>query len=143
MHTEEQITSYISSQPKAKQKEMQELHARILQALTGCKLWFNDGKDEIGKIVSNPSIGYGVYTMHYADGKRREFFQIGLSGNTAGLSVYIMGLKDKSYLTRTYSASLGKASVTGYCIKFKKLNDIDVGVLLTAIQDGVSQTSGH
>lgn len=136
MPTKQQINEYISSQPEPKRLDMQELH-RIIQALKpGCKLWFLDGKNEEGKIVSNPNIGYGLYTIKYTDGKTRDFYQIGLSANTTGISVYIMGIKDKTYLSKTYGASLGKASVTGYCIKFKKLKDINLDILAKAIKDG-------
>jgi hypothetical protein len=100
------------------------------------KLWFEDGKDSEGKIVSNPNIGYGHYTIKYANGKTREFYQIGLSANTTGISVYILGLSDKKYLAQTYGKDLGKASVTGYCIKFKTLKDINVDVLEAAILYG-------
>ena len=119
---------------------MQELHKHILQIMPACKLWFLDGKDSKGKIVSNPNIGYGSYTMKYADGATREFYQIGLSANTTGISVYIMGIKDKKYLANTYGKNLGKASVTGYCIKFKTIKDINVDILQEAIRDGVEIT---
>ncbi|MES2108546.1 MAG: DUF1801 domain-containing protein [Bacteroidota bacterium] len=140
MNPQEQIDGYINSQPEAKRSEMQTLHTRILQALPGCKLWFEDGKNSEGKVVSNPNAGYGFYTMKYADGTTREFFQIGLSANTTGISVYILGIPDKTYLSQTYGKDLGKASITGYCIKFKKLADINVDVLETAIKDGVEIT---
>ena len=68
--------------------------------------------------MANPNIGYGAYTITYADGSSREFYRIGLSANTTGISVYVLGLDDKTYLARTYGDSIGKASVTGYCIKF-------------------------
>src|ERR1043165_7869507 len=116
---------------------MQELHGMILQIMPACKLWFLDGKDEKGKIVSNPNIGYGLYTIKYADGKTREFYQIGMSANTTGISVYILGIKDKSYLAKAYGKKLGKASVTGYCIKFKTLKDINIDILQEAILYGV------
>jgi len=119
---------------------MQELHQHILQALPKCKLWFLDGKDDKGKIVSNPNIGYGSYTIKYADGTTREFYQIGLSANTTGISVYVLGIKDKTYLARTYGKKLGKASVTGYCIKFKTIKDINTDILQAAIRDGVKIT---
>src|SRR5471030_2665921 len=130
MDIQKQIAEYIATQPKSKRSEMQELHDIILALMPACKLWFLDGKDEKGKIVSNPNIGYGSQTMRYANGKTREFYQIGLSANTTGISVYIMGIKDKTYLAQTYGKKLGKASVTGYCIKFKALKDIDVDVLM-------------
>ena len=136
MNIREQIKQYITSQPGPKRSDMQELHQHILQALPKCKLWFLDGKDEKGKIVSNPNIGYGSYNIKYADGITREFYQIGLSANTTGISVYILGIEDKKYLASTYGKKLGKASVTGYCIRFKTIKDINVDALQGAIRYG-------
>jgi len=133
MNIKEQIKQYIASQPEPKRSDMQELHEHILEVLPKCKLWFLDGKDDKGKTVSNPNAGYGSYTIRYADGTTREFYQIGLSANTTGISVYIMGIKDKTFLKQTYGNKLGKASVTGYCIKFKTLKDINIDVLKEAI----------
>lgn len=141
MSTQEQIKKYIDSLPEPKRADMKALHQRILRALPKCKLWFLDGKDDKGKIVSNPNIGYGLQTLKYADGKTKEFYQIGLSANTTGISVYVMGIDDKKYLPKTYGKALGKASVTGYCIKFKTLKDISIDTLEAAIKDGVQQTS--
>jgi hypothetical protein len=141
MNVQEQIEEYITSQPEPKRSDMQVLHHHILQTLPGCKLWFDSGKNAEGKVVSNPNIGYGLFTIKYADGKTRDFFQIGLSGNTTGISVYIMGIKDKTYLAKTFGKKLGKASVTGYCIKFKKLKDININILEAAILYGVGVSS--
>jgi hypothetical protein len=140
MNVKTQIKDYIASQPEAKRIDMQSLHRSILEVMPGCKLWFNDGMNSDGKVVANPNIGYGSYTIKYADGKTREFYQIGLSGNTTGISVYILGLDDKTYLLKTYGKKLGKASVTGYCIKFKALKDINVDVLKEAVENGVAIT---
>ena len=140
MKVQEQIKQYITSQPEPKRSEIQELHHIILETMPACKLWFLDGKDDKGKIVSNPNAGYGSYTIKYADGTTREFYQIGLSANTTGISVYITGIKDKTYLAQTYGKKLGKASVTGYCIKFKTIKDINIDVLQAAIRDGVKIT---
>jgi len=140
MNVQEQITAYITSQPEPKRSEMQALHQHILQVLPKCKLWFLDGKDDKGKTVSNPNIGYGLQNIKYADGTTREFYQIGLSANTTGISVYILGIKDKTYLAQTYGKELGKASVTGYCIKFKTLKDIHIDILEAAIRYGVEQS---
>ena len=140
MTVQKQISDYLAAQPEPKRSEMQQLHRIILALMPACKLWFLDGKDEKGKVVSNPNIGYGSYTIKYANGTTKEFYQIGLSGNTTGISVYIMGLKDKTYLATTYGKTLGKASVTGYCIKFKTLKHIHLDVLGEAIRFGVEDT---
>jgi hypothetical protein len=141
MNVQEQIKEYITSQPEPKRSDMQELHHLTLQVLPGCKLWFDNGKNSENKTVSNPTIGYGFHTMKYADGKSRDVFQIGLSTNKTGISVYILGIKDKTYLAQTYSKELGKASVTGYCIRFNNLKDININILEAAIRYGVEVTS--
>ena len=137
MTVKEQIKKYITGQPEPKQSDMQALHLLVLKTAPTCKLWFSDGKNDEGKTVSNPTIGYGAYTIEYANGTSKEFFKIGLSANTTGISVYILGIKDKTYLAKTYGKNLGKASVTGYCIKFKTLKDINMAVLEAAIREGL------
>jgi hypothetical protein len=141
MNIQEEIKSYIAIQPEQKRNDLQVLHALIVNILPEGKLWFLDGKDGDGKTVSNPNIGYGAYTIKYADGSTKEFYQIGLSANTTGISVYVMGIADRKYLLENYGKEIGKASVTGYCIKFKKLEDINTDVLEAAIRYGVEATS--
>lgn len=142
MNIHEQIDAYVAAQSESKRSDMQALHGMILKLMPGCKLWFLDGKDEKGRTVSNPNIGYGSRTQKYADGKTREFYQIGISANTTGISVYILGIADKKYLAATYGKELGKASVTGYCIKFRALKDVHLDILQAAIRHGIEETSG-
>jgi hypothetical protein len=136
MSVKEEIKQYIGSQPETKRSDMQVLHLLIQKIKPSGKLWFLDGKNEEKKTVSNPNIGYGFQTMKLAGGKTREFYQIGLSANTTGISVYILGISDKTYLAKTYAKKLGKASITGYCIKFKTLKDINLETLEAAIRFG-------
>lgn len=141
MNVQEQIQEYITSQPEPKRSDMEDLHRIIQQLMPTDKLWFLDGKNSEKKTVSNPNIGYGSFNIKYADGTTKEFYQIGLSANTTGISVYILGTKDKTYLTQTYGKRIGKASVTGYCIKFKNLKDISLEVLEEAIRYGIKNSA--
>ena len=137
MNPGEQIKEYIDSQPEPKRSDLWELDRIIMKVMPACRLWFMDGKNEAGKTVSNPNIGYGLQTLKYANGKTREFYQIGMSANKTGISVYIMGIEDKRYLAQTYGKEIGKATVSGYCIKFRSLKDIKINVLEAAIRYGV------
>ncbi len=141
MSIKEQIKNYIAAQREPKKIEMQELHQIILALMPKCRLWFLDGKDEKGKTISNPNIGYGSRLIKYADGKTKEFYQIGLSANSTGISIYIFGIDDKKHLVQKYGKVLGKASVTGYCVKFKTLRDINIDTLKAAIRDGIEQSN--
>jgi len=141
MSIENQIKIYIDSQSGSKRADLQSLHIMILDLMPKPKLWFLDGKDATGKTIANPNIGYGLQMINYADGSSREFYQIGISANTKGISVYIIGIKDKEYLAKTFLEIIGKATITGYCIKFKTIKDINISVLKSAIQYGINQTS--
>jgi hypothetical protein len=138
MNMQKQIQDYLASQPEPKRGDMEALHRLIKKLMPRCKLWFLDGKDATGKTLTNPNIGYGLRTIDYANGTSREFYQIGLSANTTGISVYVLGIKDKKHLSQAYGKKIGKASVTGYCIKFRALKDINVDVLEAAIRDGLA-----
>jgi hypothetical protein len=140
MDIQRQIDEYITCQPEPKRSDMQALHHIILQLMPSCRLWFPDGKNSDNKTVSNPNIGYGFRTIRYADEKTRDFYQIGVSANTTGISVYIIGIKDKKYLAQAYGKKLGKASVSGYCIKFKRLGDINIYILKQMLQYGIDTT---
>lgn len=134
MTVQQQIQEHIASQPEPKRADMLQLHNLMLQILPEGKLWFDSGVDSNNKTVANPTIRYGFFVIKYANGSTRDFFQIGVSANKTGISVYILGLKDKKYLAQTYGEKIGKASVTGYCIKFKALKDINIDVLEEAIR---------
>jgi hypothetical protein len=141
MSVREQIDRYIDDQSPVKREELRELHRRILALSPGAELWFLDGRNDDGKVVSNPNIGYGSETLSYAAGKSRAFYKIGLSANTSGLSVYVMGLKDKTYLSTTYGSRLGKAKITGYCISFRSTKDVDLAVLEEVVANALGSGS--
>lgn len=136
MKVEEQIRAYISSQDEPKRQDMEELNKLILQLSPDCKLWYTDGKNDEGKVITNPDAGYGSYTINYANGTNKEFYRIGLSATKSGISVYILGIADKNYLPQTFGERIGKAKVTGYCISFKSLKDIHLDVLEEALRFG-------
>lgn len=137
MNIDEEIEAYITSQPDQKRSDMQVLHRIVLDMMPAGKLWFLDGKNSEGKVVSNPNVGYGFQTMKYVDGTTRDFYQIGMSANKSGISIYILGIDDKKYLAHAYAEKIGKASVSGYCINFKTLKDINIYVLEEAIRYGL------
>jgi Domain of unknown function (DU1801) len=133
MEIKARIRDFIKSQPELKQNEMQELHNLILQILPNCKQWYFDGKNENGKQIAHPTIGYGNYTITYKDGSTREFFRIGLLANTTGLAVHIMGLEDQKFLQDKYGKTIGKAKVGSYGITFKSIKDINLEILKEVI----------
>jgi hypothetical protein len=141
MNVQAQIQTYIAGQAQPKRDDLQILHRKALGVSPDCRLWFLDGRNEAGKIVSNPSIGYGVQEKRYANGDAKEFYQVGLSANTSGISLYIMGLSDKTHLSRAYGQALGKAKITGYCVTFRSLKDVNLDVIEQMVTDHLGQNA--
>ena len=136
---EKQIDEHFDQLEETKSMELQQLHKLIVTTNPTCKLWFDNGINEEGKVVTNPTIGYGHQTLHYAKGDSREFFQIGICATTTGISIYLIALKDKKILKETFSPSIGKATITGYCVKYKHLSDLNPETLTKLIQFGFSE----
>jgi hypothetical protein len=101
-------------------------------------LWFDNGINAAGKVVTNPTIGYGLQTLHYANGETKEFFQIGICATSTGISIYFIGLRDKNILKEKFGSSIGKATMTGYCVKYKRLTDLNIEILDKLIHFGFS-----
>jgi len=141
MNVAHQIKNCIDSQPEPKQKDMQTIHALILRVMPDSRLWFSDGLNPEGKPIANPTIGYGLHIMQYANGKTKDVFQIGMSANTTGISIHILGISDKTYLIKNFGTTLGKASITGYCVKFKSLQDLDMTIFEQLIRYGFAPKS--
>ena len=141
MDIQAQIDRYIADHSPPRRGDLQTLHRAILEASPNCRLWFLNGRDEDGKVVSNPNIGYGVQARRYASGETREFYRIGLSANATGISIYVMGLEDKTFLSETYGPALGKAKITGYCVKFRALRDVNLGAIRQMVSDRLSEAA--
>ncbi len=76
MDVQGQIDALLARQPAGKREDMQALHSYITSLSPGCRLWFVSGLNDDGKVVSNPSVGYGVQARTYADGQSREFYRV-------------------------------------------------------------------
>ena len=74
-------------------------------------------------------IGYGPYHYRYATGREGDSARVALASNKTGFSVYVACVDSKGYLAEQAKARLGKASVGKSCIRFKRLDDIDLDVL--------------
>ena len=129
----ESVDAYLGSHPEPKRTDLYSLHERFTRLFPGSPVSYFDGLDDTGKVVANPTLGYGTQTVEYASGSSKEVFKLGLSANKTGISIYVMGIKDKALLKSLFQDRLGKAKVTGYCIRFGKLADIDVDTLMNVI----------
>lgn len=100
--------------------------ARMLLAL------FERVTEEPARMWGESIIGFGEYTMTYADGRTAPWMRAGFSPRKAKHSLYLMGgYCDESAGTARDAARtrLGKHAVGKSCLYINKLADIDLAVL--------------
>ena len=74
-------------------------------------------------------IGYGNYHYKYSSGREGDWMLIGLASQKNYISLYICATENGEYLAEKNKEELPKASVGKSCIRFKKLEDVNLEVL--------------
>lgn len=89
---------------------------------------------ELNPTMSYRMPGYGSYHYKYASGREGDWAVIQMASNKNYISFYVSCTDDGKYLAESYKDRLPKASIGKSCIRFKKLTDIDLGILEEIIQ---------
>lgn len=90
---------------------------------------------EAGKMWGPSIVGFGSYRYRYESGHSGESCLTGFAVRGRELVVYVMGesAEQQALLTRLGKHRMGKA-----CLYFKRLADLDVGVLQALIEQSVA-----
>lgn len=118
---------YIELIDEPRQADIYQLHAFIAKLIPSYK----------PRIVGG-MIGYGTYHYKYATGREGETSIISLASNKNYISIYAFAAADGQYVAEKYKDKLPKASIGKSCIRFKRLIDIDLGVLKELILESVT-----
>jgi hypothetical protein len=114
--TNESVSAFLKKIPDAERRADCKAVAEIMQAVT---------KEE-PKMWGSSIVGFGHYTLTYADGREAEWPITGFSPRKGDLTLYIMGgFEESSDLMQR----LGKYKTRKGCLYIKKLSDVDVAVL--------------
>lgn len=114
---------YLSSLDEPRKSELKVLDALIRKAAPTLK----------PEMVAG-FLGYGK--MHYKtkSGREGDWFTIGLASQKNYISLYFCVVDGKTYLAEKYKKQLPKASIGRSCVRFKKLEHIDLAVIKEMIQ---------
>lgn len=80
-------------------------------------------------------IGYGSYHYVYASGREADWPILGLASRKRAISLYASCLTDDGrYVAEGYRDRLPRADIGKSCVRIRKLEDIDLGVLAELIE---------
>ena len=71
-------------------------------------------------------IGYGPYRYRYASGREGNSAVVALAAQKNYISLYICSCDEQGYLAEQYRKQLPKADIGKSCVRFKKLEDVDL-----------------
>jgi uncharacterized protein YdhG (YjbR/CyaY superfamily) len=110
---------YIDALDEPRRSEIAELDALIRETAPGLEPHFDRGM-----------IGYGTYHYKYDSGREGDAAIIGLSSRARYISLYAnVGVAEE------HRAELPKADIGKSCIRFKRLDEVDRGVLAKVIAE--------
>ncbi len=117
---------YIAMINEPRRSEIQKLHEFISKTVPQFKPYIQVGM-----------IGYGNYHYKYASGKEGDWALIALASQKNYISVYVCSVIDGKYVAEMYKDKLPKANIGKSCIRFKKVEDIDLAVIAEIIKKAV------
>lgn len=118
MKTPTSITTpaqFIASLPAERQSTVQALHDLIIK-----------NAPTLTPLLVSGMLGFGAHHYKYASGREGDTAFILVASQKNHLSVYLCVSDDKGYLAEQNAARLGKVSVGKSCIRFKKLEDLNL-----------------
>jgi hypothetical protein len=109
---------YIAGLPDDRRKIVEKVHQTILKTIPGKK----------PRIISG-MIGYGQFHYKSKSGREGDWSLVLLANQKNYISLYICAAENGKYLAETNKDRLGKVSVGRSCIRFKRLEDINLDVV--------------
>jgi|Tabmets5t2r1_1033131.scaffolds.fasta_scaffold04516_3 hypothetical protein len=117
------VDDYLASLPDGRREIVARVHEVLTRAVP-----------ELEVRMWKTFIGYGSYHYRYASGREGDWFPIGLTNNKSYVSLYFCAAEDDGYLAEKNEERLGKVSVGKSCVRFKRLDDLNLDVVAELAQ---------
>ena len=119
-------SEYLAALDEPRRSELKSLHVAIRKAAPKLKPYL---------AYRGTMIGYGPYHYVYATGREGDCPIVALSSRAQYVSVYVAGHCHGKSIAETAKSRLGKVSVGKACIRFKRLEDLNLPALLDLVRE--------
>ncbi len=91
--------------------------------------------------VASDMLAYGRFHYRYASGREGDWFHVGLASHKQSISLHVVAAcEDGTYLAERYAGRLPRADVGKSCVRFKRLDDVDLDVIRELLAESASLT---
>jgi hypothetical protein len=112
------VKDYLEAVPEERQSDINKLHKFIQKTVPKLKTHF-----------AYNMIGYGSFPYLNNKKEKLEWPVIALANQKNYISLYVCAVDKGQYIAEKHKAELGKVSVGKSCIRFKKLEDVNLPAL--------------
>jgi hypothetical protein len=125
---------YLDSLPADRRQALSKLHAAIKKAAP-----------ELKPHIAHGMIGYGPFPYKTGSGCEGDWFVVGLASQKNYISLYLCACDDDGYLAERNKDVLGRVSVGKSCIRFKRLEDLNLKAALQLVKKAsrLAQKNGN
>jgi hypothetical protein len=114
---------YLARLPAERRTALAKLHSAIRRAAPSLR-----------PRIAYGMIGYGCHHYRYASGREGESPVIALASQKQHISLYLCLCDGTGYLPEKNKARLGKVSVGKSCIRFRRLEDLNLPVAMQLVK---------
>ena len=90
---------------------------------------------KLKRCLMHRMLGYGPYRYRYASGREGDTAVIALAAQKNYISLYICACDENGYLAERYRDRLPKANIGKSCVRFKRLEDVDLRAIERMVKD--------
>ena len=94
---------------------------------------------ELAPRVEGASVNYGPFHYVYDTGRQGDSHRIILRDNARYVSLYVLAGDERGYYAEQLADRLGKAACGKSCVRFKKVEDLDLGGLRELVRLAADQ----
>lgn len=117
------VQEYLDSVPEPRKEIINFIHDFIQKSVPKLEPW-----------LAYNMLGYGKFDYINYKKENIKWPVIALANQKSYVSVYVCSLEDNQYLSEIYKDQLGKVSVGKSCIRFKKLEDMNLPILQEVLE---------
>jgi hypothetical protein len=120
---------YIKQIDEPRRGEIAQLDKFIRKTVPSLKPFLSEG--------TVPMLGYGPYHYKYASGREGDTAIVSLASQKHHISVYVFCVDEAigKYVAEKHADDLGKVSVGKSCIRFKRIDDLNLDALAEVLRE--------
>lgn len=123
---DKKIHAYLDTLEEPRRSEIIKLDQLIRQTIPDQKC-----------VLVSRMLGYGPIHYKYASGREGDTFRVSLASQKNYISLYCCGADENGYVAERYKDRLPKASIGKACVRFKRLDDLDLETLVSLLRETV------